>query len=71
MNSRSWKIFYIAMIIGTCIPLIFDYRISLGFLLGSLEAIVGAYLPTQWLDFAIYGSMAILWLAIPRRAKTA
>ncbi len=45
--------------------------IAAGGLLGSLEAIVGAYLPTQWLDFAIYGSMAILWLTVPGRAKTA
>ena len=40
MNSRSWKFFYTAMIIGTSVPLIFDYRISLGFLLGSLEALI-------------------------------
>lgn len=40
MNERSWKIFYLLMLLGTVIPLLFDYRISLGFLLGSIEALI-------------------------------
>lgn len=40
MNKRAWKIFYIVMLVGTIVPLFFDFKISLGFLLGSIEALV-------------------------------
>lgn len=40
MSQRAWKIFYILMGLGTIIPLCIDFRISLGFLLGSVEALV-------------------------------
>ncbi len=38
MNAKTWKLFYILMIFGTIITVVIDYRISLGYLLGSLEA---------------------------------
>lgn len=38
MNAKTWKLFYILMIFGTIITVVIDYRIALGYLLGSLEA---------------------------------
>ncbi len=40
MNEKTWKIFYILMILGTILPLFFNYKISLGYLLGSTEALI-------------------------------
>ncbi len=40
MNKNTWRIFYILMVVGTVVPVFINYRISLGFLLGSIESLV-------------------------------
>ncbi len=40
MNERTWKLFYILMIFGAIITIVVDYRIALGYLLGSAEALI-------------------------------